>query len=256
MLFVIDVGNSNVVCGLFEGETVRSAVRMETGGISAYQSCFEELNAKFGAAGSSLGKVEAVCMASVVPEAGAVFAELSRRCLGREPVIVSSALRMNIRLGVEAPEKVGADRIANAAAALQYFGAPFIVVDFGTATTLDVVDKNGVFCGGIIAPGLRTASYALSARTALLPEIGIAQPQALIGRNTEEAMLSGIYYGQASMVDGLVERLGLALEGEPLIVATGGFAPVMADLCGCFDEIRPELTLQGLRVLAELNHAG
>lgn len=251
MLLVVDVGNSQTVAGLFSGEELLHDWRIST----IRRTTVDELAASHDKIlqlrGGSLTEVENVVVASVVPELTVAYQALADRYLDRPAVIVGPGVRTGMPLLVDNPQEVGADRIANAVAAFDIYGGPCVVVDFGTATTLDVVSAEGEFLGGVIAPGIATALDALSQRAARLMRVELATPPAAIGRNTVESMQSGLVLGAAAMVDGMVGRLAGELGAQPIVIATGGLAPLIIPQSISIEEHEPMLTLEGLRRVHE-----
>ena len=193
-------------------------------------------------------------MASVVPALTPSFVEMVERYLGRTPVVVGApGVRIGMSIRTEAPVQVGADRIVSALAARELYGKPVIVIDFGTATTFDVVSPEGDFLGGAIAPGVQIAADALSEKTAKLPRIDLALPRRAIGRNTVASMQAGVLYGYAGLVEELVRRITEELGQSAVVVATGGFASLIVPLVHSVDALHHHLTLEGLRMVYELN---
>jgi type III pantothenate kinase len=190
-------------------------------------------------------------VASVVPELTVAYQALADRYLDHPAVVVGPGVRTGMPLLVDNPHEVGADRIANAVAAHARFGGPCVVVDFGTATTLDVVSANGEFVGGVIAPGVDSGLDALSQRAARLMRVELAAPPTTIGRNTVECMQSGLVLGAAAMVDGMVSRIAIELGAQPIVIATGGLAPLVLPHSVLIEEHEPMLTIEGLRLVHE-----
>ena len=239
-LLTIDVGNSQTVFGLFEGKTLRWVRRVETGkAIRLFQKI-------------RLRRGDGVAVASVVPPLDRRLVRLLRKKFGRPPLFVSHRLKLPIRIRLKNPAQVGADRIANAVAAFVRFGntRPLLIIDFGTATTFDVVTAKGGFIGGAGLPGLGTAAEALATRCTKLPRVSPARPRRVIGRDTREAILSGIVLGHAALVDGMVARISREIRRRPRVIATGGFARLVAPLTRSARTICPHLTLEGLRLSA------
>jgi type III pantothenate kinase len=254
MLLVIDVGNTNIVYGLFEGPTLRHQFRVETGrGRTAdeYRVVLHQLLAMNHVTSEA---VTAAALASVVPSLTEPMTELVRQSFGTEPLVVGPGIRTGMSILYENPREVGADRIVNAVAAYERAKGPVIVVDFGTATTFDVVTPKGEYLGGVIAPGIQISADALFARAAKLPRVEIARPPHVIGRNTIHSMQSGIVYGYVGLVDGVVGRLREELEHDAAVIATGGLARLIAPLSRTITLAVDELTLEGLRLIYERNH--
>ncbi len=257
MLLVIDVGNTNIVYGLFEGTELVHQFRVETGrGRTAdeYAVVLRQLLAMHDVAAD---RVKAAILASVVPSLTEPMVGLVRRAFGLEAKVVGPGIKTGMAILYENPREVGADRIVNAVAAFEKVrtdeGRGIVVVDFGTATTFDCVTPKGEYLGGVIAPGIQISAEALFARAAKLPKVEIALPPKAVGRNTVHSMQSGIVYGYVGLVDGIVERL-IAELGYPCdVVATGGLAPLIAPLTRTIREVDDTLTLVGLRILHERN---
>jgi type III pantothenate kinase len=203
--------------------------------------------------GGSLTEVDHVVVASVVPQLTAAYQRLAERYLGRAAVVVGPGVRTGMPLLIDNPHELGADRLVNAVAAYRRYGGPCVVVDFGTATTLDVVSAAGEYMGGVIAPGIETSLDALTSRAARLMKVDLLPPPRCIGRSTVESMQSGLVIGAAAMVDGLVARIEGELGVPPVVVATGGLAPLVTPLSAEIELHDPLLTLQGLRTVHELN---
>jgi type III pantothenate kinase len=196
--------------------------------------------------------VTGVVLSSVVPSATQALREMVRRYFRFPPVVVEPGVKTGVPVLTDNPKEVGADRIVNALAAFTRFGGPCVVVDFGTATTFDCVSERGEYVGGAIAPGLQVAARALFEHTARLPLVELVAPPSAIGKNTVESVQSGLIYGYAAMIDGMVERIAKEL-GQPTVVATGGLAPAVIEECRTVDHHEPWLTLEGLRLVFEKN---
>ena len=251
MLLAVDVGNSQTVAGLFSGDQLLHDWRVST----IRRTTVDELAAGHDTIlelrGGSLTEVDDVVVASVVPELTVAYQALADRYLDRPAVVVGPGVRTGMPLLVDNPHEVGADRIANAVAAHARHGGPCVVVDFGTATTIDAVSADGEFLGGVIAPGVDSGLDALSQRAARLMRVELASPPAAIGRNTVESMQSGLVLGAASMVDGMVARISGEMGAQPVVVATGGLAPLVIPHSVLIEEHEPMLTLVGLRIVHE-----
>jgi len=254
MLLAIDVGNTHIVLGLYDGEELRANWRLRSdieGTVDEYGTSILSLLTING-----FGKdtVTGIIVSCVVPPLTRVFNKLSLTYFSVEPMIVGPGLKTGIHIACDDPRTVGADRIVNAVAAKELFGAPAIVVDFGTATTFDVVGKSGAYEGGVISPGLIISANALSERAAMLPRIELKRPERLIGKNTHDSMLSGIMFGYAALVDGVINRLKKELGDKDIkIIATGGLANLVSEQLTQKYQIVPDLTLRGLQLIARLN---
>lgn len=258
MLLAIDVGNTNIVFGLFDGARLVDQFRVESSrGRTAdeYAVILRQLLAMRDVKPSD---VHAAIVASVVPSLTDPMLGLVKRAFGHEAMVVGPGIRTGMAILYENPREVGADRIVNAVAAFERYkaeGGGLVVVDFGTATTFDCVTPKGEYLGGVICPGIQISADALFARAAKLPRVEIARPPKVVGRNTQHSMQSGIVWGYVSMVDGLVEKLVEEMGYPCRIVATGGLAPVIAPLSKKIEDVDEDLTLTGLRILHERNLA-
>jgi type III pantothenate kinase len=254
MLLAVNIGNSTVAFGVYGGgklETSFRAVTRTQGTADEYGTLLQRL---LGQRGLELGDLTGCALASVVPSLTPSFVEMVQRYLDRNPVVVGApGVRIGMSILTEVPPQVGADRIVSALAARELYGKPAIVVDFGTATTLNAISPEGDFLGGAIAPGVQIAADALSDRTAKLPRIDLALPERAIGRNTVTSMQAGVLYGHVGLVEELVRRMTAELGQEATVVATGGFAPLIAPLAHSIDVLHQHLTLEGLRMVYELN---
>lgn len=255
MRLVIDAGNTNIVFAVHDGEAWAGTWRIATDPQRTSDEYAVWLLALFGHAKLSPKRVRSAVIGTVVPAALYHLRRLCRDWFEVEPLIARSSLDWGFPIRVANPEEVGADRLLNALAAYRHFGAALIIIDFGTATTFDVVGDDGAYLGGVIAPGINLSIEALHQAAARLPRIGIGRPQAVIGRATVPAMQSGIYWGYVGLVEGLVARIRRELGQEARVVATGGLAPLFSEGTAIFDRIDPDLTLDGLRMLAERNPA-
>lgn len=248
MLFVIDVGNTNTVVGIFDGDRLAQHWRL----ISKERTADElgvYLLTLLGTAGISPSAIEGAILASVVPPVDAAFVEGVRRYFDVECLRVSPSLDLGIRVEYGVPHEVGADRLVNAVAGMTRYGAPLVIVDFGTAITVDVVSADGAYLGGAIAPGLVTSMSALFGKTAKLPKVGLEAPGTAIGKNTMDSIKAGVIYGNAGLVDSLVERIWKELGNETQVVATGGHAQVIAEHSRTIRTVDPWLTLDGLKMI-------
>ncbi len=253
MLLAIDVGNTNIVYGLFDGETLKHQFRVESSRARTADEYVVVLRQLLSMSGVPDGAVHGVIVASVVPSLTEPMVELARRGFGREAVVVGPGVRSGMSILYENPREVGADRIVNAVAAYERVKGGLIVVDFGTATTFDCVTPKGEYLGGVIAPGIQISADALFTRAAKLPRVEIAKPPKVVGRNTVNSMQSGIVYGYVGLVDGLVERLREELDYPCEVLATGGLASRIAPLSKTIGAVDDDLTLRGLRILYERN---
>jgi type III pantothenate kinase len=254
MLLAIDVGNTGTVLGVFEDTRLAHHWRMATRRDRTPDELALLFAGFFGQAGLTFpGSVTGVALASVVPDQGQALREMVEQSFGFSPLVVEPGIRTGVSIHTDNPREVGADRIVNALAAFDRYGGPCIVVDFGTATTYDAVSAKGEYLGGAIAPGIGISAAGLFQSTARLPRVELAAPRSVIGKNTVESIQSGLLYGTAAEVDGIVERMQKELGGAATVVATGGLAAVIIEQCQSIDHHEPWLTLEGLRLLFEKN---
>jgi type III pantothenate kinase len=254
VILAVDVGNTQTVLGLIAGEKIVGHWRVSTDPALTADELRVKVEGLVALDGHALSEVERVVVSSVVPPLTLAWEELAERSTGRRPMTVGPGLKTGLPIRYDNPGEVGADRIVNAIAAIAEFGSPVIVVDFGTATTLDVVDASGAYIGGVIAPGVETSAEALFSRAARLAEVDLEPPAKVIGSNTRTAIQSGLMIGEAVMIDGLVARIRSEMgEPEAVVIATGGLAPTMAPLCDVIEHVEVDLTLRGLALLYARN---
>jgi type III pantothenate kinase len=253
MLVLIDVGNTNTVLGVYRGEELAESFRLSTDPERTADEYGALLLPLFGRAGLEPTDAAAVVISSVVPPLNASFDRLARRFFGQPPLFVEPGIKTGMPIRYDNPSEVGADRIVNALAARELCGAPVVVVDFGTATTFDVVNEAGEYTGGIICPGIGISAEALFAHASRLYRVDIRRPSRLVGRNTAGAMQSGLYYGYVGLVDGILERLAAELPGLRAVIATGGLAELIAEGSARITRVEPQLTLIGLKLVHERN---
>lgn len=254
MLLVIDAGNTNVVFAVYD-KSWRGVWRIATEAQRTSDEYAVWLLALFQHAGLKPAEISRAVIGTVVPVALYHLRRLCRDWFAVEPLIAQAHLDWGFEIRIDNPQEVGADRLLNSLAAHRQFGGPLVIVDFGTATTFDVVDKDGNYLGGVIAPGINLSIHALHQAAARLPRIGIGRPQAVIGRGTVAAMQSGVYWGYVGLVEGLVARIEGEYGSKLRVVATGGLAPLFSEGTTVIEQIEPDLTLDGLRLLAERNPA-
>ncbi len=253
LLVLIDVGNSNTVLGVYRGEELAESFRLSTNADRTADEYGSLLLPLFARAGLEPRDAAAVVIASVVPPLRDVFDRLACRFFGHPPLFVEPGVKTGMPIRYDNPAEVGADRIVNALGALELLGAPVVVVDFGTATTFDVVNEAGEYAGGIICPGIGISAEALFAHASRLYRVDIRRPSRLVGRNTAGAMQSGLYYGYVGLVDGILERLAGELPGLRGVIATGGLAELIAEGSTRITRVEPQLTLIGLKLVHERN---
>ncbi|MGE5543201.1 MAG: type III pantothenate kinase [Bacillota bacterium] len=253
MILAIDVGNTNVVLGAYTGKELVTHWRVSTQRHRTSDEYGIFVLQLFKYADLDPSQVEAIVLASVVPPLTPVIEDVCRRFFDIEPLVVDIGVKTGITIGYENPREVGADRIANAAAAYRKYGGPVIVVDFGTATTFDAITANGEYLGGAIAPGISISAEALYTRAARLPKVELTRPRQAIGRDTVASMQAGIVFGYAGQVDELVARIKHELGGDARVVATGGLAPLVAPETRSIERIDQWLTLEGLVMIYEMN---
>src|ERR1041384_4786063 len=243
MLLVIDAGNSNLTLGVFRGAELVAQWRLLTELDKQYRSEIQELSARY--------TVEGIAIASVVPQLDQALSEIATKDFGVTPLFVDHTTDTGLKLLYDTPAELGADRIVDTAAALAKYGAPCIVVDFGTATTFNAVNAAHEYLGGVIAPGVMISAEALFSRTAKLPRVEIIRPDKVIATSTRGAMQSGLYHGYAGLVDGVLEKMIVEMDSRPRLIATGGLAPVIAPASRLIEKIDETLTLDGLRLIYE-----
>jgi type III pantothenate kinase len=251
-LLAADIGNTNIVLGVFRGAELLGTWRLETDSQRTADEYAVLLQLLLAQRGLDFGALGGVAIGSGVPRLQEVFAELSRRHAGCEPLVVNG-LTPGVRIAIDNPREAGPDRVSNAMAAAALYGAPAIVVDFGTATNFDVVSPAGDYIGGAIAPGVEVAAEALFRRGARLFNVALTAPERAIGHNTITALQSGIVFGYVGLVEGILARIQAELDGRARVIATGGLAPLVANETAVIEVVDPHLTLTGLRLIYELN---
>jgi type III pantothenate kinase len=253
MLLAIDVGNTQTQAGVYHGDELLHEWRISTERNATADELAADHDQILRLRGGSLGDLDEMIVASVVPTLSAAYRSLSLIYLQREALVIGPGVRTGIGLAIDNPRELGADRIVNAVAAHRRHGGPCIIVDFGTATTFDVVSEAGEYLGGAIAPGIETSLDALTARAARLVKVDLVAPSRPIGKSTVESMRSGIVFGTVALVDGMVARMKEEIGADTTVLATGGLATLVFPLSEQIDEIVPLLTLDGLRIVHELN---
>lgn len=250
MLLAVDIGNTNIVIGAFVSNDLTARWRIATDARRMPDEYAVLLESLFSLGRLDLHEIGGVVLSGVVPPVQAAMCDAVRQLLGLDPLIISRSLQLGIEVRAQ---NAGADRIANAVAARERFGTPAIVVDFGTTTNFDVVSADGAYVGGALAPGLEVSEEALAARTAQLPRVPLEAPATAIAGNTVEALQSGILFGYAGLVDGLVDRIQSELGAKARVIATGGLGAVIAPHTRTVTDVEPDLTLHGLRLIYLLN---
>ncbi len=253
MLLTIDVGNTNLTLGLYDGDKLDPHWRLATD----HDRMPDEYGLQFLGllehARRSVNDLSGICLASVVPQLTQRIVQACNEYLKQDPLIVDTGVKTGIRIRYEDPRAVGADRVADAVATLKLYGGPACIVDFGTATTFNALTRDGDYLGGAITAGINLAADALFTHTAKLQRIDLQRPPSVIGRNTVHAMQSGLLFGYVSMAEGMVARFRAELGNDMKVVATGGLAAIVAQETKVIDILAPWLTLDGLRIIWELN---
>jgi type III pantothenate kinase len=253
LILVFDVGNTNTVIGVYDGEKLLNHWRIRT---NAQRTCDEYgilLRSLLENDKLNLKDIKSVVVSSVVPTLMMELEWMSRKFFACRPLIIGPGVKNGLAIKYENPREVGADRVVNAVAAYNKYGGPLIIVDFGTATTFCVVSAKGEYLGGAIAPGIIISTEALVSKAAKLPRVEMQRPRSLIGKNTVSSMQAGIMYGFVGQVEGIITRMKTEIEGEPQVIATGGLAAVIARETDVIDKVDEFLTLDGLRLIYEMN---
>lgn len=253
MLLTVDIGNTQTAMGLFSGEELIGHWVFTTRAQDTADEVQFALDGQFKLHDIEPSACDDVVIASVVPALTEIWATVARRITRHDPIIVGPGIKTGLAMHYDNPAEVGADRVADAIAAIQLVGAPCIVVDLGTTTNIEVVDREGRFMGGIIAPGMGTGANSMFEHAARLSQVDIAEPPHVIGTNTIDAMQSGIVYGEVSRIDGLVRRIFSELGYETPVIATGGFSGMISELSETITLREPRLTLRGLQLIYEKN---
>ncbi len=252
-LLVLDIGNTNVTVGFYEGENLVNHFRLATDHNRMPDEYGLQLTGLLETCGYSASDLDGICMASVAPPVTGRVVQACRQYMKLEPMLVNSKMKTGIKIKYDSPESVGADRIADAVAVKVLYGTPACVIDFGTATTFNAINQKNEYLGGAISAGIGIALEALASRTAKLPQVALEVPPSVIGTNTTHAIQSGMVFGYMSLVEGMTARFREVLGDSMIVVATGGLAEVVAKETSAIDFIAPWLTMDGIRILWELN---
>lgn len=253
MILAVDVGNTSIVLGVYEGKQLLHHWRISTNRSATSDEYGILIDNLFRHAGLALDRVDGVIISSVVPPLMFAFEQMCESYVGKQPLIVGPGIKTGLNIRYENPKEVGADRTVNAVAAIELYGTPCIVVDFGTATTFDYIDEKGQYIGGAVAPGISISTEALYQRAAKLPRIELVKPRSVIGKNTVASMQAGIVYGFAGQVDGIVNRIKEEYRTNPHVVATGDWAELIAAESESIQTVDARLTLLGLQLIYDRN---
>jgi type III pantothenate kinase len=253
MLLAIDIGNSTIAIGIFDGEKLKMTWRLATEVHREVDDYGALLHALLRQQRLPISKIAGAVMCSVVPPLVPIFEEMCQRYLHSSPLVVEAGVKTGIRILVDNPRELGADRVVNAIAAHHLYGGPVVVIDLGTATTFDVISKDGDYLGGAISPGVTISTEALFSRTAMLPRVELVRPTQVVGKNTISAMQSGIIFGYIGLVEGMINRIEQELGSKVKVIATGGYAHLLAKATSRIKVINPDLPLIGLRLIYEMN---
>ncbi len=253
MLLFIDVGNTHTQFGVYDKRKLIHDYRVASEVVRTEDEVGIVILSLLEHDGIKADRIEGVGISSVVPNLTSILARMSQKYFSCEPLVVNSDLDLVVKVAYDPPQAVGSDRICAAVAGYQKFGGPLIILDFGTATTFDVISAEGIYLGGAIAPGLETAAMDLQRRAAKLPRIELLFPDEVIGKTTVKSMQSGIMFGAIDAMEGIVKRIKTSLKADAKVVATGGFAKVMSSRTEIIDYIEPALVLEGVRIIYEKN---
>lgn len=253
LIFVIDVGNTNMVLGVYENDKLKHYWRIETNRNRTEDEYGMVIKNLFVHEGLSFSSIHGMIISSVVPPIMLALERMCKRYFNIKPLIVGPGVKTGLDIKYENPREVGADRIVNAVAAIHEYGSPLIIVDFGTATTYCYINEHKQYMGGAIAPGIHISTEALYSKAAKLPRIEIVRPNSVIGKNTVSSMQSGIYYGYVGQVEEIVRRIKEKSKEKPMVIATGGLANLIAEDAKCIDIVDPLLTLKGLYLIYKRN---
>lgn len=253
MILVFDVGNTNMVIGVLEGENLLTHWRIRTDNMRTADEYGMILKSLFEDKNLDKTNIRAVIISSVVPTLMMELIGMSEKYFHCQPLVIGPGIKTGLAIKYENPREVGADRVVNAVAGFHKYGGPLIIVDFGTATTFCVINAVGEYLGGAIAPGIKISTEALVARASKLPRVELIKPKSLIGKNTVASMQAGIIYGFVGQVEGIINRMKSELNINPTVIATGGLANIIAEETEAIDIIDEFLTLEGLQIIYEMN---
>lgn len=253
MILVMDIGNTNIVLGVYENDQLKHHWRMETDRMKTEDEYAMQVKSLFQHVGLYFDDIEGIIMSSVVPPIMFSLEAMCTKYFKQKPLVVGPGVKTGLNIKYENPREVGADRIVNAVAGIHYYGSPLIIVDFGTATTYCYINEQGHYMGGAIAPGIGISTEALFSRASKLPRIELTKPENVVGKNTVSAMQSGIVYGYVGQVEGLVNRMKKSGNAQANVVATGGLAPLISEETDVIDQVDPFLTLKGLYLIYKRN---
>lgn len=253
MIFVFDIGNTNMVLGVYKGDELKYYWRVETNRHKTEDEYGMQIKSLFEHVGLQFSDIDGIIISSVVPPIMMALERMCEKYFHLKPLIVGPGIKTGLNIKYENPREVGADRIVNAIAGIHDYGSPLIIVDFGTATTYCYINEKKQYMGGAIAPGIGISTEALYTRASKLPRIEIARPDGIIGKNTISAMQAGILYGYVGQVEGIVKRMKEQAESNPTVIATGGLADLIAKESAVIDVVDPFLTLKGLQLIYKRN---
>ena len=253
MLLAVDIGNTNITIGLFDGNQLKATWRISTNSSRTSDEYGLLLNQMIMSSGLDPETIRDISMCSVVPPLTPTFDALCTKYFKTAPLIVGSGTKTGIKINYDGPRDVGADRIIDAAAAITIYGGPVIVVDLGTATVFDAITSEGEYLGGAIAPGMGVSGDALFKSTSQLRRVELIPPATAIGRNTQHSIQSGLVLGYSELIKGMIKRFKNELDGNSNVIATGGMSEIIAEEVGLFDRIDQDLTLKGLQIVHKMN---
>lgn len=256
MIFVLDTGNTNTVLGVFKNDVLIHEWRIQTDIYKTEDEFGMLIKSLFDYKGLSFSDIEGIIISSVVPPIMKALEKMCKKYFGLQPLIIGKQdVQSFLKMNYPHPDEIGADRIVNAVGAIEQYRAPLIIIDFGTATTYCYINEQGEYAGGLIAPGIKISMEALYRKASKLPKIEITAPRNVVGTSTVEAMQSGVFYGYIGQVDGIIRRIKREMNVEPIVIATGGLAALIADESEMIDQVDVHLTLRGLYIIYKKNNA-